>query len=358
MFHRQVFVVTSPASRRFMHQMTQVMGISSNALTRPIVNPAASVARVAHTAVSQGRFTRIKITVFFRRGDIWTNNHLTGNRGHRNYRFRPTTIHGNNSPFHSSQIRPIRLNSPFRRHSSISSNPPQYQQQPPMMPPQPPPVPPKKKPNVALGCGIIIVVLLVCSFGSWFAISSVATKPTVLAPTATSHALPALPTATSALVTPIVTHPIPTTIYETPVLATPTPANSGNASVTYGTPQLGGPISDFTGKYGNPNTTPCPPDNLCWFKDGSSNTEGLVVNKHISTSGSITNQVDWVTVQSINGQIWNSSVAAALCTVYNPIDAHQINRIPLTDSSGQTAGFDIVYLSASLAHKFTQDDFN
>ena len=82
------------------------------------------------------------------------------------------------------------------------------------------------------------------------------------------------------------------------------------------------------------------------------------MNKHISTSGSITNQVDWVTVQSINGQIWNSSVAAALCTVYNPIDAHQINRIPLTDSSGQTAGFDIVYLSASLAHKFTQDDFN
>lgn len=118
--------------------------------------------------------------------------------------------------------------------------PPQYQHQPPMMPPPAP----KKKPNAALGCGIIMVIVSVCSLASWFTISSAATKPTALAPTATTQAFLAA-TATSDLATPT----------DAPT-ATPTPKpkpTQGKTpvnSVTHGTPHLGGPISDFYGKYG------------------------------------------------------------------------------------------------------------
>jgi hypothetical protein len=135
------------------------------------------------------------------------------------------------------------------------------------------------------------------------------------------------------------------------------PTTESSLAPTYGRPQLGGLISDFIGKYGPPNTTPCPPNNLCWFKDGSSNTEGLIVNKHLSASG-YTSQVDWITVQTTNGQVWDASKATDLCTVYIPTDAHQMQRIPLVDASGQSSGYDVVYQSASLSHEFTQDDFN
>ncbi len=107
---------------------------------------------------------------------------------------------------------------------------PPYQQQPPT-----PPTPPKKKPNAALGCGIIIVIVVLCSLVSWFAYSSSAAKLTV-ANTPTQVVTP-IPTAAKST----------NTSKSTP---TPKPTTAKN-TVTHGSPHLGGPISDFYGKYGS-----------------------------------------------------------------------------------------------------------
>jgi hypothetical protein len=143
--------------------------------------------------------------------------------------------------------------------------------------------------------------------------------------------------------------------------ATPTPSpqpttkpttSTGNLTATFGTPLLGGPVSDFIGKYGPPNSH-TDTNSFHWFRDSSSNADGLIV-------WSLTHpkQVDSIDVQAVNGDMPDMSAANALCTVYNPDDAHEIKRIPLVNASGQDAGFDVVYVSASLARKFTAaDDF-
>jgi hypothetical protein len=127
--------------------------------------------------------------------------------------------------------------------------------------------------------------------------------------------------------------------------------SSGNLTPTFGIPLLGGRISDFIGKYGAPNSH-TDAYSFHWFRDSSSNADGLIV-------WSLTHpkQVDSIDVQSVNGNMPDISSAVALCTVYNPDDAHQVKRYPLVDASGNNAGVDVVYMSASLAHKFSPDDF-
>ncbi len=132
---------------------------------------------------------------------------------------------------------------------------------------------------------------------------------------------------------------------------TPTSQPISTSLITHGIPRLGGPVSDFIGKYGTPNdhsdTT-----SYHWFRDSSSNVDGLIVWELFHP-----NQVDSIQVQTINEDMPDTNSAIALCTVYNPSDAQQLKRIPLVDSSGKDAGFDVVYLSNSLAHEFMPDDF-
>jgi hypothetical protein len=135
---------------------------------------------------------------------------------------------------------------------------------------------------------------------------------------------------------------------------TPTPTTvTGNLTATYGPPRLGGPISDFIGKYGPPNDhTDLTSRTFHWFRDSSSNVDGLIVWELTHP-----NQVDSIDVQAVNGDMPNMSAAVALCTVYNPSNARQLKSIPLVNASGQASGVDVVYLSASLASVFSPDDF-
>ncbi len=244
--------------------------------------------------------------------------------------------------------------SPYGNPQQPSNN-----QQP--MPQQPPPLPPAptkqsfwKRKAGCMPTWLLIVIIGIISLYILVSIVSAAsnggngtdTTPTIDATATQQDALNIQATATrdakiqlaTIVAAPTDTPPPP----PPPPSPTAKPTTESSLAPTYGRPQLGGPISDFIGKYGKPNTTPCPPYNLCWFKDGSSNTEGLIVNKHLSASG-YTSQVDWITVQTTNGQVW---------------DAHQMQRIPLVDASGQSSGYDVAYQSASLSHEFTQDDFN
>ncbi len=133
---------------------------------------------------------------------------------------------------------------------------------------------------------------------------------------------------------------------------TPTPTKvTGNLTATYGPPRLGGPITDFIGKYGKPNDH-TDANSFHWFRDSSSNADGLIVWDLTHP-----NQVDSIDVQGVNGDMPNMSAAVALCTVYNPSDARQLKSISLVNASGQASGVDVVYLSASLARVFSPDDF-
>lgn len=138
--------------------------------------------------------------------------------------------------------------------------------------------------------------------------------------------------------------------------ASPTPkpsATVGPFGVTHGLPHLGGPLSDFIGAYGQPNSDSVPP--LYHFLHATgSNVDGLVVSVAVGTQ-----TVDLIAVQATNGDSptdvigWTASEAESRCQSLEPSDAHLKQRMMFADGTG----YDDIYFSTSLAHLIPADDF-
>jgi hypothetical protein len=193
--------------------------------------------------------------------------------------------------------------------------------------------------RIGLGCASIFVALLLCTvaltvYGS--------TLPPTRAPAPTQAPTNAVvlttprPTATQA--------PRPTATPTTTPTRIPTPTPS---KVTV--PHLGGAITDFIAKYGQP-VDHSDPYTYGWFRgnNGDSLRVSTLIDPH---------HVDEIDVQAVNGDMSNTASASALCTAFNPNDARQLRRVPVTDPSGLDSGFDVVYISSSLAREDTSDQY-
>jgi hypothetical protein len=119
-------------------------------------------------------------------------------------------------------------------------------------------------------------------------------------------------------------------------------------SVTHGTPQIGGPLSDFAGKYGQPNKYSAPPAYYRFLRAANSSTDGLIVGVD-----AVTNLVDNITWTNTSNAGWTASEAQAQCMAFAPADAQLKQRVPYHDGTG----YDLVYNSATLAHLFHTDEF-
>ncbi len=113
--------------------------------------------------------------------------------------------------------------------------------------------------RIGLGCASLFVVLMLCT-GALAAYGSTLPLPPKTAQSPTSLPTKA-PTRAIVLATVPTTPPTPSPTASrvptaTPTMKpTPTPTTvPGNLAPTYGTPRLGGPITDFIGKYGKPDT--------------------------------------------------------------------------------------------------------
>jgi hypothetical protein len=224
--------------------------------------------------------------------------------------------------------------------------PPQQPYQPPVpFQPQPVSQPPRKtsrKKPILFGCLGAIILLLVIIVIS--AIASGGGTPQATSPTATP--------VTQATTAPTA---IPTQAPSPTTAPTKAPAPSG-LPMTHGTPRLGGPLSDFIGTYGQPNSNSNPP--LFDFIE-TNNINGVSItglgSSCSSTQCEVQQQIDNITVQSpdqTNGYSVNE--AEAKCMAFAPTDAHFKQKIPYADGTG----YDMVYNSASLAKAFPASEFS
>ena len=188
-----------------------------------------------------------------------------------------------------------------------------YPQQP-MYPPPPYQQPPKKKRGPLFWILIIGVCVVCIGIGS-----------------AISHTSTPVPTAT-----PLVTSPAASTTHT----STPT---QHRVPATHGTPRLGGLLSDFVGRYGQPNDH-SDKDRYLFPADG------LTAWSLYTAS---TNHVNEVTVATTAGMQWTSSDAKVRCMTFAPSDAHLKQRFDYTDGRG----YDLVYTSAQLSHDFSANEF-
>lgn len=142
--------------------------------------------------------------------------------------------------------------------------------------------------------------------------------------------------------------------------ASPTPItqskyNPTAYSVTHGTPHLGGPLSDFTGKYGQPNDHSVQ-GQPHFLRDATSPADGLILAQYVDNTG-YSQLIDSVLVQAVNGETWTITDAEAVCMAYAPNDAHMVKKVTILDTSGQVSGIDMVFMSIILAHTFPADAF-
>ena len=120
---------------------------------------------------------------------------------------------------------------------------------------------------------------------------------------------------------------------------TPLPA-SGGAAV------LGGNLSTFVGKYGQPDSLSDPTNGRYNFGDGR-----LAAYTDVFAGDPYAHRVLGVDDRAPAGQPWSPSAANRLCTSFSPPDARFVGELPITGSQG-LAGVDEVYQSASLANAF------
>ena len=127
----------------------------------------------------------------------------------------------------------------------------------------------------------------------------------------------------------------------------PTSKPASGLAATHGTPRLGGPLSDFVGAYGQPNNHSNPPIDYHFQRASNGVQDNLIVD--LATDNSL---VDFITVATLDPG-WTATEAQDKCMAYAPTDAHFKQRIDYTDGSG----YDLVYISTSLAHQFPAGDF-
>lgn len=165
--------------------------------------------------------------------------------------------------------------------------------------------------------------------------SIVQTNPTAVPTTPPTVVPTQQPTATPTLQ--------PTATPNTPPTATTAP---GGSAGTNGTPEIGGLMSDFISKYGQPNDH-SNSNTKHWMRSGNSNVDGLIV---FATDEK---NVDLVTLAAINSEVWTQTSARDVCMAYTPTDAHKVNEFPLSTNDG----YDVIYNSTWLATKFSADNF-
>ena len=133
---------------------------------------------------------------------------------------------------------------------------------------------------------------------------------------------------------------------------TKSPAATGNLTATYGTPRLGGPVSDFIGKYGQPDTS-C---STC--TGGVYNFQRIqgTQTDYISTMLTDANgHVNGFLVQS-QGTDWDVATATAICESFGPSDVNYDHPLKVLQSSNGSI-IEKVYKSAWLAGQLAKSDF-
>ncbi len=111
----------------------------------------------------------------------------------------------------------------------------------------------------------------------------------------------------------------------TPTPETPTAiATATPQAVTHGSPQIGGPLSDFYGKYGKP-----------FLPTGSNGSESWNVSEQPSIAiGAAPNDAGRVTHISVaeidlnTGNLWDIPRMEAYCSQFLPGDVVEYNRLP------------------------------
>jgi len=97
---------------------------------------------------------------------------------------------------------------------------------------------------------------------------------------------------------------------------TPTAKGTSTVSITHGTPRIGGPISDFYGKYGNPKNEGSS-GSQTWI---ASQSPGIIVNAS-ATNGKVDN------MNVVGEPSWSRAHTETYCTRFLPPDATSFNRI-------------------------------
>lgn len=195
---------------------------------------------------------------------------------------------------------------------------PQQQPLPPQLYPQPPyyqpPMPPPKKNSkkfIAVVLGIVVATVLLGCIGM-LVLASMKSQTAQQTATNQSSVTQAVQQPTQAAQQPTIqTTPKPSQQPTPKPTVQPTKA----IAVTHGTPHIGGPISDFYGKYGQSNNQGFGHSET-WIVDQQQQT---TVNATPNASGEVTG----VTVTS--GSNWNDSQMQTYCSQFLPSDASEFN---------------------------------
>lgn len=116
-------------------------------------------------------------------------------------------------------------------------------------------------------------------------------------------------------------------------------------------PILGGNLSAFTAKYGQPNSHSVPASGLYHYKQyPGSNLDFLIVNTDLTDGSAYSRRIESITVQAPDAG-WSQQEATTACAAFLPPDAVYKQQINLT------YGYDNIYSSASLGQLFPASAF-
>lgn len=224
----------------------------------------------------------------------------------------------------------------------VMQQPPQSPYGPQYGPQQPVPQPLRKKSRkkpIIFGCLGLIALLFVIIVIAAIATGGGASQAT------TPGTTPTTPVQARATTVPT-TAPtsVPTQAPTTAPKATSAPSGF---PATSGRPQLGGPMSDFVGKLGQPNDHSTPGQTYHFLRVPGQALDGLIVNYWPGTQ-----QAGDITVATPDPG-WSSTDAETHCLAYAPLDSHFKQKVPFSDNTG----YDMVYTSQSLSHLFPAADF-
>src|SRR5258708_2364866 len=226
-----------------------------------------------------------------------------------------------------------------------------------MQPPQYPnpgnvPQPPRRNPwswfrrqrrpaQLGIGCGTLIVALLLCA-----AFGGILQALGYVAPTPTPTTAASMPTSVPTTAPTVPSRPVPTA---TPV---PKPTPTPTVAPSSGPALLGSDISAFNSAYGPPNSHSQPNSDLYHYQTyPGQNIDFLVVLTDGSDAG-YTTIAESIDVQAPEGG-WSMTLASARCAVFLPRDA--VHKLDIPVAIGPA--LDKVYFSQSLAGKFPADAF-
>lgn len=153
---------------------------------------------------------------------------------------------------------------------------------------------------------------------------------------------------------PSSTTPVPNPTPSITVVYTPgsTPTSKPTVAPISGPTVLGGTLGAFVAKFGQPNDHS---DTILshFQRYPDSNIDYLILQQQSASDKTI----ESVTVQADNGKPWDITTAKAICGSFIPSDAVFQKRVDIAGSASQFGSFDMIYFSATLATKFSADQF-